>query len=249
MSCLSGKKGQNRMLLSHLCLSGPFSHELARERASEKSRWAKSVVTYESAEICSSRCGGKICHISPAPDTEKHSEDERGWRQKEKGCYGLSGLDSVGCCQASSELSVRSVVPLQAFAQWARGWQDGRLWLSRKTHTLRALLCNHMDSLWRTLLGVEKLFFHKKDEAWRRHVLRCHAVSFAFFTFRSKGMCNTSPESSAEHWETIHLSYRGNSVIAADQMAERRNLNFFCILFLKAELEFHELWAFHPACM
>lgn len=38
----------------------------------------------------------------------------------------LPGLDPVGCCQASSGLSVRSVVPLQALAwrgERLAGWQ------------------------------------------------------------------------------------------------------------------------------
>lgn len=80
------------MLLFHLCLSDLFLTQ-ARQREKEKknlgkSRWAKSVVTYESAEICGSRCQGKICHISPNLREKIRREAEDRGRRAVEVCQG-----------------------------------------------------------------------------------------------------------------------------------------------------------------
>ena len=133
-----------------LCLSGFFSHKPAGGKASEKSRWAQFVVAYESAEICSSHCEGKICH--PLRDQQKYREDERGWERLK-----AEREELLRFCRGWIQwVVVRPPVGCQ-FALWflyrplpgeGRGWQDGRLRLSHKTHALTALFLNHVDCMW-----------------------------------------------------------------------------------------------------
>lgn len=111
------------MLLFHLCLSGLFSHKLAREKTLEKADGLSLWLHMNLEKYVAAAVERKICHISPAQDTKKYREDEGRRRRAVKVCR---GLDPPSCCQASNELSAHSVVPLQAFAQRARGWQDGR---------------------------------------------------------------------------------------------------------------------------
>lgn len=69
----------------------PFSHTGTPEKKKKnlgKSRWAKSVVTYESAEICGSRCQGKICHISPNLREKIRREAEDRGRRAVEVCQG-----------------------------------------------------------------------------------------------------------------------------------------------------------------
>lgn len=131
---LQWKEGQNWMLRFQLCLSDLFFSFffflLTREKVSEK------VCCY--IWICR-HCEGTICHISPTLSDkiyiQRMREAEGRGRKDVGGCRGWNK-----CCQASSGLSVLSVTPLQAFALQGRGWQDGRLWQSRKINLKTAIL-------------------------------------------------------------------------------------------------------------
>lgn len=123
-----------------LCLSGFFSHKPAGGKASEKSRWAQSVVAYESAEIWPTKI-------------------QRGWERLK-----AEREELLRFCRGWIQwVVVRPPVGCQ-FALWflyrplpgeGRGWQDGRLRLGHKTHALTALFLNSCGLHVWTLCRVE----------------------------------------------------------------------------------------------
>lgn len=58
------------MLLFHLCLSGLFSHKLAREKTLEKADGLSLWLHMNLEKYVAAAVERKICHISPAQDTK-----------------------------------------------------------------------------------------------------------------------------------------------------------------------------------
>lgn len=132
-----------------------------REKSLRKSRWAEYFATCEFAEMQNSHCEGKFCHISPTLRQKIYRENARGWKQSEKSCWRLSGLDAV---LSGLQWAVSSLC--NSCTGLCHEEEAGRLWLSTKIHALTAILLKHLDSMWWTVhrvWGFQSYSFIVKD--------------------------------------------------------------------------------------
>lgn len=137
----------------------PFLTQARQRKSLGKSRWAKSVVTYE---ICSSRYEGKICHISPALDRKKKNRVRERMREAES-----RGRRAVEVFRGWIQwVAVRPPVGCQLALWFLYGLlpgegEAGKLRLSRKHRPRTELKLTHEDCMWWCLV------------AWFQNVLSC----------------------------------------------------------------------------